>query len=80
MLLCLVGEKTARSSWINWEIAQAKKEAKGLVGVLIKAMYTKPREICDAGAVFVPYRKDEILKAINWAATAAKTSGDWAYK
>lgn len=80
VLLCLVGEKTARSSWVNWEIAQAKKEGKGLVGVLIKPVYAKPREIRDAGAVFVPYRKEKILRAINWAATAAKTSGDWMYK
>ena len=80
VLLCLIGEKTAGSSWVNWEIAYAKQAGKGLVGVLIKAGLTKPREIRDSGAVFVHYSRSEILRAINWAATAGKTSGDWTFK
>ena len=80
VLLCRIGEKTAGSSWVDWEIAYAKQEGKGLVGVRIKPSYKKPGEIREAGAIFVPYGKSEILRAIDWAATAGKTSGDWTYK
>jgi hypothetical protein len=79
VLLCLIGDKTAQSSWVNWEIATAKEEGKGLVGVLIKPGLPRPREIRNARAVFVPYRKAKIQRAIDWAATAGK-SGDWSYK
>ena len=65
ILLCIIGAGTARSEWVNWEIAEARRSRKKLVGLLIKPHYSKPREIQNARATFVSYQKDAILRAIS---------------
>lgn len=64
VLLCIIGSGTAASDWVNWEIAYAKQKGRTLVGVLIAPQNSRPREIQNAGATFVPYEKDAILRAI----------------
>ena len=80
VLMCLIGGATSKSDWVNWEIATAKQKSSGLVGVELKSGNAHPTEINDAGAVFVPYQKEQILKAIAWAATSGKISGDYRYR
>jgi hypothetical protein len=79
VLLCLIGATTYKSSWVSWEITYAKSKGKGLVGVMLQPKNAKPFAIMNTGAVFVPYARDEIAKAINWAATARTSSGDYSY-
>jgi hypothetical protein len=79
VLVCLIGGGTAGSPWVTWEIRAAKELGKGLVGVLLKPGNRKPTAITDSGAVFVAYGQAEIERAIEWAADAGKTSGDFSY-
>jgi len=79
VLLCLIGATTHRSSWVNWEITHARSNGKGLVGVMLRPQNVKPSAIANAGAVFVPYARNEIAKAVDWAATAQTSSGDYSY-
>ena len=79
VLVCLIGKTAYKSGWVKWEIDYAKKEGKGLVGVRLNGGNRRPPSLDDSGAVFVAYEKVEIQRAIEWAATAGKTSGNWAY-
>lgn len=79
VLLCIIGPTTFSSTWVNWEIEYAKSKGKGLVGVETKPDVTIPHELNNSGAVFVPYKKEDINKAIDWAATAGKTEKNWRY-
>jgi hypothetical protein len=65
VLLCIIGTGTARSEWVNWEIAYAKRCGKKLVGVLTQPSNARPREIQNAGATFIAYGRDAILRAIT---------------
>ncbi len=78
VLLCIIGSGTYTSDWVNWEISYAKGQ-KALVGVLLELSNKRPHEITNAGAIFVPYKKDDMAKAIEWAATSNKTAGDWQF-
>lgn len=79
VLMCLLGSSTFKSAWVNWEVAAAIQTNKGVVGVELKPGNAHPTGIKNIGAVFVPYEKDQIVKAIDWAATAGKTTGDYRY-
>src|SRR5579864_9212202 len=41
-LLCIVGEKTSKSAWIDWEIQTAKDASKKLIGVKTVKDNTSP--------------------------------------
>ncbi|MEX0926950.1 MAG: TIR domain-containing protein [Dehalococcoidia bacterium] len=77
VLICIIGPGTYASEWVNWEISFAKGERKGLVGVRLGEDNRRPREIIDAGAIFVPYKRDDIEDAIEEAATSQNITGDW---
>jgi MTH538 TIR-like domain (DUF1863) len=80
VLVCLIGADTARSRWVRWEIRTARLLGKGLVGVLLRPHNRHPVPIRNAGAVFVPYERAEIQRAIDWAADANQRSGDFSYR
>ena len=48
--LCLVGEKTSKSSWVDWEISKAKELRKRLIVVKISYRYLTPNGLLGAGA------------------------------
>jgi hypothetical protein len=79
VLVCLIGGGTAGSRWVRWEINTAKKLGKGLVAVMLRPRNRRPAAIRNSGAVFVPYERDEIERAIEWAADANETVGDFSY-
>jgi len=79
VLMCLIGDTTSQSAWVNWEIEYAKRQGKGLVGVELGGKMPRPSQISDSGAIFVPYSKDEVLRGIERSATTEKTSGDWVF-
>ena len=50
--LCLVGEETSRSSWVNWEIYKAKELKKKLVAVKISSTNATPSGLLGVGAAW----------------------------
>lgn len=64
--LCLVGKKTSKSSWVDWEIDKAKELKKRLVCVKIDATNTTPSGLLGAGASWaMSFTFDAIKKAIE---------------
>lgn len=71
--LCLVGETTYKSKWVNWEIRTSSELGKGLVGV---KLHSSPKDIIpqalkDNGAEIVDWDIKEIIHAIERAAKKA---------
>lgn len=79
VLVCVIGATTYSSPWVSWEIAYAKSQDKGLVGIETILGFLPPPELSNAGAVFVPFKQAEITRAIEWAATSAERTQDWRY-
>ena len=75
--LCLVGQLTGESPWIDWELAESKRCGNALVGVTLNELNTPPAELADAGAVFVGFRRDLIERAVHWALTERHDTGDY---
>ena len=50
--LCLVGEETSRSSWVNWEIDKAIELKKKLVAVKISPTNAAPSGLLGVGAAW----------------------------
>ncbi|OMF48711.1 TIR domain-containing protein [Paenibacillus peoriae] len=50
IFLLLVGEKTHKSTWCDWEIEKAKELGLKLVAVKISSTNTSPKGILNAGA------------------------------
>jgi DNA-directed RNA polymerase subunit L len=71
--LCLIGETTYKSRWVNWEIKTSVELGKGLVGV---KLHSSPKDIIpqalkDNGAEIVDWDIKEIIHAIERAAKKA---------
>lgn len=79
-LVCLIGKLTSGSRWVKWEVEHARKNNKGLVAVELETGVPRPRALTGVGAIFVPYEKAKIQRAIEWAATAGKKDQDWIFK
>ena len=66
--LCLIGEKTYRSSWVTWEISKAKQLRKRIVAVKISKGNTTPTGLLGAGASWaMSFTFDAIRDAIEAA-------------
>ena len=64
--LCLVGEKTSKSSWVAWEINKAKELRKKLVAVKISSRNVTPSGLLGAGASWaMSFTFDAIKNAIE---------------
>jgi len=48
--LCIVGQHTNRSSWVDWEVKKAVELAKKIFGVKIKREYTSPLALLGTSA------------------------------
>lgn len=48
--ICLVGENTAKSDWVDWEIRTAKSLMKRIVAVKISRSYDSPAALYSIGA------------------------------
>ncbi|MGD0413010.1 MAG: TIR domain-containing protein, partial [Verrucomicrobiota bacterium] len=51
-LLCIVGEKTAESRWVSWEINKAIELGKHLIAVKIEKACETPAALKGAGATW----------------------------
>jgi hypothetical protein len=66
--LCIVGEETSQSDWIEWEIDRAIEGKKKLIGVKIAKDYTTPRALLGQGATWaLSFNFDAIKKALESA-------------
>jgi hypothetical protein len=71
--VCLIGDTTASSKWVDWEIRTSKALGKGLVGVRLHscAEDVPPRALKDAGAEIIDWDIKMIMAATERAAKAA---------
>ncbi len=67
-LLCIVGERSWESPWIDWEIQTAIDLKKKLIGVKIEKAYKSPSALFNTGATWaLSFNFDAIRKAIESA-------------
>jgi len=65
-LLCIVGEKTSRSEWIDWEIQTAKAASKKLIAVKTSKDNVSPSSLLGANATWaLSFTFDAIKKALE---------------
>lgn len=65
-LLCIVGEKTHSSKWVEWEIGTAILNKKKLIAVKIDKSYTTPAQLLNCGAKWaLSFTFDSIKKAFE---------------
>ncbi len=65
--ICLIGPNTHDSEWVNWEVEQAFKQGKRIVGVYLWGAKDSdiPPALEDAADAMVGWNHDTILDAIN---------------
>jgi len=66
--ICLIGEKTHTSRWVDWEIRTSHSEGNKLVGVRLHSNAQKdtlPRAVSDLKAAVLNWDIDAIVKAIG---------------
>jgi len=69
-LLCIVGEKTAKSGWVRWEIRKAIELNKRLIAVKVSKDCETPSPLIGAGATWaLSFNFAAIKKAIEDAYT-----------
>lgn len=67
-LLCVIGEKTYKSEWVDWEIRTAIENGRGLIAVKINKDCTSPNAMMGQGATWaLSFNFDAIKKAIDEA-------------
>jgi hypothetical protein len=65
-LLVIVGQYTASSVWVDWEIEKAKELELSLIGVKISSSYTSPAGLLNAGATWAMSFTDAgVTTAVN---------------
>ena len=71
--LCLIGETTYKSKWVDWEIRTSAALGKGLVGVRLHSSSKDivPQSLKDNKAEIVDWNIKEIVQAIERAAKKA---------
>lgn len=69
--LCYVGENTAKSEWVNWEIEESIRLGKGVIAVYQgdRPPTNIPAAIRRNNINLVPWNQAELMKAIERAAT-----------
>jgi hypothetical protein len=72
-LLVLVGEKTARSKWVNWEIDRATQAdvRLRLAGVKLSKFYAAPDKLLNKGCAWATsFDRERIIDALNNASNS----------
>ena len=65
--ICLIGPHTHDSDWVNWEIEQAMKMGKNIVGVFCNGAADSdiPENLQKFASSIVGWRSDKIIDALN---------------
>jgi hypothetical protein len=79
VLVCIISQTTFLSAWINWEIetAKARKDRRGMVGILLHEFDSPPAGMVDAGSIFVPFKRDAVEQGLAWAAGQVNPTEDY---
>jgi hypothetical protein len=79
IVVCVISQGTARSAWVDWELKQARSfpNRKGLVGIKLSEHVRTPPAMSDCGAIFVPFRRTSVERAVEWALKEQHTRGDF---
>lgn len=67
-LIVVVGKETHTRQWVNWEIEQAHKLGKPIIGVYESGLTNKvpvPENLEKYGSAVVPWRADSVIKAVD---------------
>ena len=66
-VVVLIGKETASRPWVNWEINQANKQGKRIVGVYIRGgtQSDVPTALDDYASAIVGWNSESILEAID---------------
>ncbi len=75
----IIGEETAYSEWVAWEIKESsnKEKPNGIVGILLKGATPPHRDspvgeaLYETGAEIIEWKQEEVKAAIERAAKAA---------
>lgn len=69
VLVCLIGNATAWSAWVDWEIRTAQELRKGVCGVRLKGSRGRtPRALNETGAPIARWDTQEIISSIECSA------------
>ena len=68
--VCIISQGTFANPWIEWELTESRAgdRPNGLVGIVLHEGDPKPPAISNCGAIFVPFSRDKVERAIEWAA------------
>lgn len=67
--LCIVGEETHKSDWVEWEVTKAVELKKKIIAVKINSSNAAPLGLLGVGAAWAKsFSEEAITKAINDAA------------
>ena len=67
-LLCIVGQETHKSKWVDWEINTAYENGKKLIGVKINKDCTSPSALFNKGTTWaLSFTFEGIKKAVDSA-------------
>jgi len=66
-IIVLIGKETHSREWVNWEIEQANKQGKRIVGVYVQGGTEAdiPKSFDDYGSALVAWNADSIINAID---------------
>jgi hypothetical protein len=66
-VVVLIGQKTATRPWVNWEIEQANKQGKRIVGVYLKggSEADVPKALNDYGHALVKWHPKSVIDAVE---------------
>ncbi len=77
--VCLISQTAFLSEWIAWELetAKSKPNRNGLVGIMLGDLHPHPPAMHHAGTMFVPFKRDAVEAAIEWAVANPPTDQDF---
>lgn len=75
--ICLIGPETHDSKWVDWEIREAERQGKQIIGVYIHGAKDSdiPPALEEFAEAIVGWRSDSIVDAINGKSTFEKSDG-----
>lgn len=77
--VCVISQTAFLNDWIAWELetAKSKPNRNGLVGIMLSDLHPQPPAMHHAGTMFVPFKRDAVEAAIEWAIANPPTDQDF---
>ena len=82
VVVCIISKTASIDPWIEWELRTARSctPPRPLVGVLLDEFNAHPPAMVSCGAMFVPFRRDTVDRAIQWAHDMQASTDDFTLK